>query len=139
VNEIFDEAANLGDQKRNPVRMASAHPVSRPKGGKVKSPLGVSKDNIPPQDYNTTGSGKKSKLSKSEKKSTIQSDDEAVPQHKVISSEAAAARIQSAHHGKRKDDKVLITGDDILIEYVSRVIPALKEVGEGRLRPEHMT
>ena len=34
----------------------------------------------------------------------------------------------------KKSDKVLITGDDILIEYVERIMNALKQVNESSLK-----
>lgn len=35
----------------------------------------------------------------------------------------------------KKDDKILITGDDVLIEYVDRIIISLKIVTESNLKP----
>lgn len=41
---------------------------------------------------------------------------------------------QSTGDSSENDDKLLITGDDVLIEYVSRLMIAVKSIKENLLR-----
>jgi hypothetical protein len=45
-------------------------------------------------------------------------------------SQQAMASMNQSHLNPRSEDKILITGDDVLIEYVERLIGCIKPIGE---------